>query len=170
MLFRSIVYRRKIKEVELGFRVNSSMLNSGFDSNVLGSELGIFADIKGTVRLIDMHLSVATCTYDSVKYRLNIYQSTDHGEFKNILTEPIYISFSKNQINDLLTFDLRKYSIQLQGEVLITLELYRDLGEGRLLFRTLYFQEYTYHRKTKDGSWIKSSGAIGMYLHGLKIK
>jgi hypothetical protein len=164
------VYYHKTREITLGTPVVSDALKSGFENNNLGSELGIKVDTKGEVKLEDINLNVATCTYDSVTYRLNIYNTIDNIQYKNILTEPIYISFSKDKINKVITFDLRKYSIIIEGDVLITLELYKDLGEGRLLFYTQFFTGYTYHKKTSEGRWTKAPGLIGMYLHGQLIK
>ena len=164
------VFFHRTKEITLGTPVISDALKSGFENNNLGSELGIKVDTKGQVKLEDINLNVATCTYDSVTYRLNIYKIEDKSEYKNILTEPIYISFSKDKIKKVITFDLKKYSILIEGEVLITLELYKDLGEGRLLFYTQFFTGYTYHKKTSEGNWTKAPGLIGMYLHGKLIK
>ena len=164
------VFFHRTKEITLGTQVISDALKSGFENNNLGSELGIKVDTKGQVKLEDININVATCTYDSVTYRLNIYKIEDKSEYKNILTEPIYISFSKDKIKNVITFDLRKYSILIEGEVLITLELYKDLGEGRLLFYTQFFTGYTYHKKTSEGNWTKAPGLIGMYLHGKLIK
>jgi hypothetical protein len=105
-----------------------------------------------------------------VTYRLNIYKSVNQTDYKNILTEPIYISFSKDKINNVITYDLSKYSIVVEGDILIALELYKDLGEGRLLFHTEFFTGSTFHRKTIDGNWSESPGVIGMYLDGHVIK
>jgi hypothetical protein len=63
-----------------------------------------------------------------------------------------------------------KYSIIVEGDILVTLELYKDLGEGKLLFYTQYFTGFTYHKKTSEGKWTKAPGEIGMYLHGQVIK
>lgn len=164
-----VIYRRT-RDITLGTSVISNILNSGFAYNNLGSELGIKVHTRGRVNLKDINLNVGICTFDSVTYRLNIYQSVNQTEYKNILTEPIYISFSKDKINKALTFDLRKYSIIIEGDVLIALELYKDLGEGRLLFHTQFFTGSTYHRKASEGKWAEASGVIGMYLHGQLIK
>ncbi|HEY5124356.1 MAG TPA: carboxypeptidase-like regulatory domain-containing protein [Ignavibacteria bacterium] len=164
-----VIYR-KPKEIRLGNPVISNVLNSGFASNNLGSELGIKIHVKGRVKLKDIDLNVAICTFDSVTYRLNIYQSVNQTEYKNILTEPIYISFSKDKINNVITFDLSKYSIIIEGNVLIALELYKDLGDGRLLFHTEFFTGTTYHKKTSEGKWTEAAGVIGMYLHGQIIR
>jgi hypothetical protein len=164
------VFYHKTRRIILGTPVNTETLKSGFGENNLGSELGVKINSPGEVQLLDLNLNVATCTYDSVTYRLNIYQTVDEVIYKNILSEPIYVSFTKDRINHIVTFDLQKYSIVVKGDFLVTLELYRDLGEGRLLFYTQYFTSYTYHKKTSEGKWTKASGAIGMYLHGLLIK
>lgn len=163
-------HRHKLREVQIGTPVYTNILRSGFAYNDLGSELGIKDHVKGVVRLRDMHLNVAVCTYDSVTYRLNIYKSDDGVDYKNILTSPVYISFSGDQVSEVLTFDLTEYSIVVEGDILVTLELYKDLGEGKLLFQTQYFKDYTYHRKTNDGKWTRSAGAIGLSLHGQKIR
>ena len=160
----------KAREVTLGTPVISDALKSGFAENNLGSELGVKVKTRGQVKLEDINLNVATCTYDSVTYRLNIYQAIDEIEYKNILTQPIYISFSKDKIDKPITLALGKYSIIVEGDILVTLELYKDLGEGKLLFYTQYFTSYTYHKKTSEGKWTKAPGAIGMYLHGQVIK
>jgi hypothetical protein len=164
------VFYHRTKEITLGTPVISDALKSGFEDNTLGSELGIKVDARGQVKLEDINLNVAVCTYDSVTYRLNIYKTVDNVEYKNILTEPIYISFTKDEIKNVITFDLRKYSILIEGDVLITLELYKDLGEGRLLFYTQFFTGLTWHKKTSEGRWTKAPGVIGMYLHGQLIK
>lgn len=164
----TVTYHRA-KGIRLGVPVESNQLKSGFSDNELGSEMGVKIETDRRVRLEDINLNVATCTYDSVTYRLNIYQCLDEDEYKNILQKPIYISFSKDDINEAITLDLKKYSIIIEGTVLITLELYKDLGEGRLLFHTQFFTGTTYHRKTSEGKWTEAPGLIGMYLHGQLI-
>jgi hypothetical protein len=161
---------RKPKEIILGTPVLSNELRSGFASNNLGSELGVKIHTRGRVKLRDINFNVAICTYDSVTYRLNIYQSKGEDEYKNILREPVYISFTKDKIDKVITFDLWKYSILIEGDVLITLELYKDLGEGRLLFHTQFFTGTTYHRKASEGKWSMASGLVGMYLHGQLLR
>jgi len=164
-----VVYS-KPREIRLGYPVISDALRSGFSDNDLGSELGVIIDTKKQVRLKDLSLNVGICTYDSVSYRVNIYEVVNQTDFKNILAKPIYISFSKEKIGEALTFDLWENEIIVEGNILVTLELFKNLGEGRLLFKTEFFTGYTYHRKTSQGSWTKSSGAVGLYLTGRVIK
>jgi len=105
-----------------------------------------------------------------VTYRLNIYKSTDHIEYKNILTQPIYVTFTRDQIIKPVTFNLSKYSIIVEGDIIVALELYKDLGDGILFFYTGSFTDFTYWRRTIEGSWAEAGGVIGMYLRGQLIK
>lgn len=164
------VFSHRTHEIRLGIPVLSDALKSGFEANDLGSEMGIKVNARKQVVLKEININVATCTFDSVVYRINIYQVVNKTEYKNILIEPIYISFSKDKIDKVITLNLRKYSILIEGEVLISLELFKDLGEGRLLFHTQYFTGITYHRKTSQGKWTEAPGAIGMYLYGQTTK
>ena len=164
-----VVYPRG-RDILLGTPVVSNALRSGFSDNNLGSELGIKLNVKRRLKLKDINLNVGVCTYDSVTYRLNVYRQSEDDTWANILTKPIYISFTKNDVSKPVTLDLKDYYIFLEGPTIITLELYRELGEGKLLFLTQFFTGTTYHRKTKEGVWTQSPGQIGMYLHGQSFR
>lgn len=160
----------KPKKIRLGEPVPEDYLKSGFDCNELGSEMGIIVETRKKVRLENLNLSVAACTYDSVIYRLNIYRCEGKDLYTNILNKPVYISFRRDAIGNVMTFDLSDYSIIVEGDILITLELFRDLGEGKLLFNTQFFAGSTLHRKTSEGTWTNSPGAIGMYLDSYELR
>ena len=85
----------KPKNLRIGNPVETNDLRSGFSNNDLGSELGIKAFVKKKVVLKNVNLDVAVCTYDSVIYRLNIYQTDNQIDYRNILKEPIYIFILK---------------------------------------------------------------------------
>jgi hypothetical protein len=161
---------RRARKTEIGDEVVPNDFRSGFAYNTLGSELGHKVYTRHPIKLQDINLNIGVCTYDSVTYRLNIYRKSESGDYKNILTVPIYISFTKEQINDPVTFDLSKYSIVIEGDIIIALELYKDLGEGRLLFRTRFLQGSTIHRKASEAEWTEAAGSVGMYLHGLVLR
>ena len=161
---------RRYREIKIGEEVTSSNLVSGFLYNDLGSEMGIKVYTRFPLNLKDINLNVAVCTFDSVTYRLNIYESINDKEYIKILHQPVYISFTKDKIIKEITFDLRKYSIDIKGNILVTLELYKDLGKGSLLFYTKNSESIIYHKKTSEGTWTTSPGTIGFYLHGQVIK
>jgi len=160
----SVRYHRASKAV-LGNPMETASLKSGFSENELGSELGIMISTKKHALIQDIVLNIAVCTYDSVFYRLNIYRVNNGSIEENILTRPVYISFSGYEADVDFTYDLSSYSIVFQGDVLVALELYKDLGEGKLLFNTEYFTGITYHRKISQGEWFRSPGEIGMSLN-----
>jgi|WetSurMetagenome_2_1015567.scaffolds.fasta_scaffold00003_213 hypothetical protein len=164
-----IIYPRG-KEVMLGTPVISTALKSGFADNNLGYELGIKVYVKKRLKLKDINLNVGSCTYDSVTYRLNIYKLTEEDKWENILSNPIYISFTMKDIHKEFTFSLKEYSILLEGEYIITLELYRDLGTGKLLFLTQFFTGTTWNRKSRESEWRQTPGQVGLFLHGQLIK
>ena len=164
-----VVYNKPVKK-RLGNPVTDDFVRSGFGSNDLGSELGIVVYAKRKVRLKDINLNVSKCTYDSVTYRVNIYKVSLDTCYENILTKPIYISFTKEDINKPLSFDLSRYSIIVKGNIMVALELYKDLGDGKLLFNTQYFTGSTFHRRTSEGTWTESPGLIGMYLNSNEIR
>jgi hypothetical protein len=157
---------RNYRQMRIGTPIYSDAIRSGFSDNTLGSEMGIKVNVNRKVRLKDLNLNVSVCTYDSVSYRLNIYQTENQNTYKNILTEPIYVTFTRNEADDYLSFDLSDYSIVVEGEVVIALQLYKDLGEGKLLFHTNFLSGSTQFRKTNDDTWAQATGEIGMYLNG----
>lgn len=165
-----LISSRRTRKTEIGDEVVPNDFRSGFAYNSLGSELGHRVYARHPIKLQDINLNIGVCTYDSVTYRLNIYQKTESGAYKNILTVPIYLSFTKEQTNEPVTFDLNKYSIVIEGDVIIALELFKDLGEGRLLFRTRFLQGSTIHRKASEAEWTEAAGSVGIYLHGLVIR
>jgi hypothetical protein len=165
----NVIYQ-KPRNIRLGTEVLSDALRSGFAYNTLGSELGVKIHSRKKVVLQEIKLNVAICTYDSVTYRLNIYKISDKSIGENILTTPIYVSFTKNEIDKAISFDISKYAIMIEGDVMIALELYRDLGEGRLLFRTEFFTGSTYHRKAIEGNFTEAAGVIGLYLHCHQVR
>jgi hypothetical protein len=164
-----VVYRRP-RKIRLGYPIESNLLRSGFAANDLGSELGVKLKVRGIVKLRDINFNVAVCTFDSVTYRLNIYQLVNDTEYRNILTRPVYITFSKDKIDKVIKFDLTNYSIMVSGDIMVALELYRDLGEGSLLFHTEFFAGSTFHRKTIEGVWNEASGVIGLFLNGEMLR
>jgi hypothetical protein len=163
-----VIYH-KPRTVKLGEPILYNDLRSGFGSNDLGSELGVKIHVRGIVKLKDLKINVAICTYDSVTYRLNIYTMEGNTVCDNILRHQVYFSFSKNDINKPVNLDLTPYSIVVEGDILVSLEIYRELGEGKLLFNTTYFTDVTYHKKTSEGTWSQSPGKVGISLTGISL-
>jgi hypothetical protein len=162
---------KRVKKITLGIPIPEGDLQVGFAYYLhnLGAEIAINVNVDERVKLNDINLNIRSCSFDSVIYRLNIYKFVNKSEFQNILTEPIYISFSKNDIINPIKYDLRKYSIVISGNILIALQLVKDMGYGEIIFRAENISD-TYNRKSVFDSWRKVPGVIGLYLNGQIIK
>jgi len=164
------VIHHRTQKIMLGFPITPNNVSSGWAYNDLGCEMGIAVAVKWKVLVNNINLNIASCTFDSVIYRLNIYELRNDSVFQNILTKPIYLSFSKIINKEIVTFDLSSYSISLKVTYLISLELCKDLGEGSLQYWSEMMEGLTYFRKTCEGKWHTMPGRMGMYLYCDKVK
>ena len=150
------------EEQRFGISSESRLLGVGFRDNELGYECGLLMRNKKKAEIKSVTVNISSCTYDSIYYRLNIYEAKGRRNFENILTEPIYINVSMEEISGgKLTISLIEKNIIVNGNFLVTLEHVRGLGEGSLLFPASPKQK-TYYRKTSQGKW--ETAPIGMSL------
>jgi hypothetical protein len=136
---------------------------AGFKDNILGYELGIMMKIRKSALLEEVNINFGRCTYDSIFYRVNVYEVRGKMNFENILTEPIYLKLARENISETVVIDLKSYNIVTQGNVLITLEHVRNLGPGFLYFSS-NFSSRTYFRKTSEGKWDSAPVGISISL------
>jgi len=159
---KEVVVKPKLfKEKTVGITTQTKTAEAGFEKNKLGYEMGVLMSVKKKAELERININIAECSYDSIFYRLNIYQMNENKEFVNILTHPIYIKRSKAQVADKITIDLSNENIEVSGDFLVSLEHIKDLGEGRLYLSCKLFNK-TYFRETSQGSW--QTVAIGVSI------
>jgi len=156
-----VVRPRKFKQRVLGNTTKSQMVQAGFKENLLGYELGVYAQVKKSAKLETVNINISRCTYDSIFYRCNIYEVKGKRELENILKTPIYISFAKKDINETLSIDLAPYDIWVNGDFVVTLEHIKDLGPGFLNFSAGLARK-TYYRETSQGNWETALVGIGI--------
>jgi len=147
-----IVLPKKYKNKRLGISTQSKSIQAGFKDNQLGYECGVMMKIKKSAIFECVNINIASCTYDSIFYRLNIYKILNNGSYENILQKPIYILKSKLEIINEIKIDLTQLHILVNGNTLVTLEHIKDLGSGQLNF-CAGFSGKTYYRKTSQGKW-----------------
>ncbi len=164
VVVKPIDYKRKI----LGVKTDSKIAQAGFEDNNLGYECGVLINAKKRVVVNKLFLNIATCTYDSIFYRINFYK-VDDDEFINILKSPIYINFQKEEIGDKISLDLTDRNIVLEGDFLITLEHVKDLGYGQLNFCAKVGSK-TWYRKTSQGEWDSAPIGISISIDALVEK
>jgi hypothetical protein len=156
-----VVYPKDYRQERLGITVKSKQFQAGFKENKLGYECGILIKNKKSAILETLHLNFGYHTFDTIFYRLNIYEVVGKMDFVNILNNPIYLKLPKDKINDDVTIDLKPNNLIVKGNFMITLEHVKDLGEGYLTFNSTVFNK-TYSRKTSQGKWHTIPIGIGI--------
>lgn len=151
----------KFKQRVLGITTKSKALNTGFEKNMLGYEAGLLMNVKKRSVIKEVHVNISACSYDTIFYRLNIYEVKGKREFENILREPIFIKVPKNMLKDGLHINLEDKNIIVDGNFLVTLEHIKELGNGGLWFCASLKQK-TFYRKTSQGEW--QTAPIGISL------
>lgn len=146
-----VIRPRDYKTKTLGVKTKVKKLSAGFEDNLLGYECGIMK-IKKTALLRQVNINIASCSYDTLFDRLNVYQKQGNMDFENILQEPIYLTMAREEVDDEIQIDLQAQDILVEGDFLVTLEHIKDLGEGHLLFSASLVNK-TYYRKTSQGAW-----------------
>ena len=136
---REVVVRPKGKAVRkvLGNSSNSKFASQLFSSNALGNQIGQYIRVKHPSMLEQVSFHINQCTYDSLFYRVNVYEVGPNGlpdERRNILPEAVYVRLAKAQTADRIRVDLSRYQLWLEPgqHVAVCLELVRDLGPGQL--------------------------------------
>ena len=156
-----VINSKSFKEKLLGITSKTRKLQTGFKDNLLGYECGLLLKVKKSAILEKVEIKIATCTYDSIFYRLNIYRVKGKMNFENILQKPIYVSLQKDQVGDKISINLIPENIVVDGDFLITLEHVKNLGLGYLYFSAGLFKK-TYYRKTSQGAWETSPVGVSI--------
>lgn len=158
-----VVIPRDYKTKIVGNTTSNKAMSAGYETNNLGYELGVRMKIKKRPTYIEqVRINVAKCTYDSIFYRLNIYEMKGKRPGKNILKDPIYLSFAKEDIEDSIVIDLSDKGVYVEDDFLVSLELVNDLGVRGLYFCAGIFNNKTYYRETSQGTWNSVPVGIGI--------
>jgi hypothetical protein len=87
--------------------------------------------VKKRKTFIDsVQINVGSCTHDEILYRMNIYEELD-GDFKNILTTPIYIRMKREQVGNVIRVNLTDKNIVVNHNFIVSLEKVKELGAGK---------------------------------------
>lgn len=147
------VKARLLKQKTLGV-TSSSKTMVGVLEPRLGYELGLMMHNKKLAFLKTLHLNIADCEYDTVFFRVNIYQKNKEKDFVNILQKPIYLNVSKEEAKNVISLDLQAYDLYIKGNFLVSFEYVKDLGKGDLTYSGSILHR-TYIRTTSQGEWKK---------------
>jgi len=126
-----------------------------------GLEFGVIIRNNETVFINEININLAKFSFDSISFRINIYQPDKHLKFTNILRNPVLHSVSEQEIvknKNKITVDVRHHNIVLDGDFLVTFELlaseFSTKDDFLLCFCTsLFSHPTTYTKFTSQGTW-----------------
>lgn len=102
--------------------------------NSAGNQAGQLIRVVRPAFLQEMSFKVTHCSYDTLYFRLNVYDVKEGYPGANILPRPIYLRLGREQALEGRTYvNLRPYKLWLTEDVVLSLELVRPLGSGTLL-------------------------------------
>ncbi len=154
---------RKFREKILGVTAKNKSVAAGFSNNLLGYECGILMRNKKSALIKQIKINISHCTYDTIFYRLNIYQPKGKNNFENILEQPIYLNLPKASVKETILLDITSKRIFVEGNFLVTLEHVKNLGDGGLYF-CAGLSHKTYFRKTSQGNWNTVPVGVSIYV------
>lgn len=156
-----LVKPRRFRTEVLGIKSPSNKFAAGFSDNNLGYECGILMKNKKTAFLKSVGFIIADCSYDSIFYRLNVYEINREKQFENILRRSIFLKLSQNDVKDKVVVNVEDHNIVVDGDFLVTLEHVKDLGKGHINFCCTPLRN-THYRKTSQGKWETVPIAVGI--------
>ncbi len=158
------VSAKKTKIKILGNDTKTTHVSAGFVKNNLGAELAIKLNIKNPkTHLRKFYLNIAKNSIEKPIFRFNVYNKDKNGDpNENILKENIIIEVKEK--TGLIELDLTPYNIYVDGDVFISIEWIKDLGDVKgLYFSSKLVGSPTYFRQASQGDWHKI--AVGVGLH-----
>jgi len=142
----------------VGNSTNSTRITGGFKVNELGNQLAQGMHLRRPATLEQVSFHVAKCTYDSLFYRINVYQVVKGQPSANLLPEPVYVRVRKGQIKDRIVADLHRFNLTVQGDIAVALEMVKNLGPGELMLSIGMLGGPLYFSKQTTSGWEKVSG------------
>ncbi len=155
-----VINQNKLSTKTLGNKTESKMLSGGFGSQQLGSEVGIRIKIKESPTYLDkFNCFISNNRFDSVTFRLNIYQLTDGLPGENILKENILVRTKIKQGR--ITVDLTEYNIIVKNVFIISLEwleMFGNVENGVIFFSAALLNSSVFLRETSQSEWERKKG------------
>ncbi|MGI4870779.1 MAG: carboxypeptidase-like regulatory domain-containing protein [Janthinobacterium lividum] len=121
-----------LKRRVVGNQGNQMMLQD-YTYNSAGNQLGQLIRVQHPAFLQEMSFKITHCSYDTVYFRLNVYELKGGFPGGNILPRPIYLHLSQEQTANRIYVNLRPYKLWLTEDVVLSLELVRSLPPGTLM-------------------------------------
>lgn len=154
---------KDLKERIVGNDIDTKNVKAGMTDSILGYEFGTLIKIKKKpARVEEVILHVAECTFDTVFLRMNVFSVKKGMPDENLLKTPVYVQFTKEQAQNPIRIDLTNQNVKVGDDFLVSFEVVRELGKGRLYFSAGFFnKDKTFYRQTSQDRW-RVFGALGI--------
>lgn len=160
-----VIRPRELKEVQLGNDFNSPSIIAGFKSDSLGSEIGTIMKVKDGRKyyLKTAGINIGACRYDSITFRINIYDFEDGTPGALLPTRPIYATVKKDQRS--LVIDLEPYDIVVDNDFILSIEWVEDLPDKTTAFMLCagLIGNRIFYKQVSQDDWRSFPVAVGMY-------
>ena len=142
----------------IGNSTVSNAVSGGFKLNKLGSQLAQGLHLRRPATLEQVSFHVAECTYDSLFYRINVYQVANGLPTASLLPEPVYVRVRKGETKQRFVADLRRFHLTVRGDIAVGLEMVKELGPGELRLSLSVLKGPIYIVNQSAGDWEKMRG------------
>jgi len=149
-----------------GYHKNSKLFGLGFDASGVGAEAGVIMPISHPgINLENVSFYIIQNPFKHLLFRVNLYQMVNNKPGDNILTENIFLHVHDNRTGKMI-FDLSKYNLYLDKDVLLTLEwidAQPSAPSTRLVVAAAVFG-HTWYRQASQSAWTKKGTGIGLSI------
>lgn len=142
----------------IGNSTVSNTVSGGFKLNKLGSQLAQGLHLRRPATLEEVSFHVAACTYDSLFYRINVYQVANGRPTASLLPEPVYVRVRKGETKQRFVADLRRFHLTVRGDIAVGLEMVKELGPGELRLSLSVLKGPIFIADQSAGDWEKMRG------------
>jgi hypothetical protein len=113
-----IISAGKYKNLITGNNIKSSMIIAGFQNRSLGAEMGTVLKYNKEKKglLTNLHFNVVANKFDTIKFRVNLYEIENGIPNESMLSEPIY--FYGTPTNGAITINVSERRIHLKKDIL----------------------------------------------------
>ena len=157
----SVISKKAHRKI-VGYDTNSKLFGLGFDASGVGSQAGVIIPVKQpSTNIENFSFFIIRNSFKHLVFRINLYELVNGAPGKNISPENMFITVENNQTGKMV-FDLSKYNIYLDKDVLITLEWItaEPASNGSLSVGAALFG-HTYIRQASQYLWVKKSAGLG---------
>ncbi len=150
---KEVIIKPKLyKQKQLGIFKKGKSIQAGYNNLKLGYECGVLMKTRQTTLIEKVLINISRCTYDTLFFRINIYEEDNNQNFKSIQSKPVYFQIPKEKTNETIEIDLSAHNLIVDNDFLVTMEHVKNLGDGELFFCARLLRR-SYYRTTSQGAW-----------------